>query len=130
MRKLTPNIATHLLENPDKHILNSGKILRLYSLDELPNLFNIILGHMTFIGPRPALYNQKDLIDLRINSGVDVLMPGITGWAQVNGRDDISNNDKVNLDKEYLNKKSFFFDIKILFRTIYYAFFKKTGVKH
>ena len=130
MKKNTPNVATHLLENPNQYILKVGSILRKLSLDELPNLLNIIKGEMVFIGPRPALYNQDDLMQLRINAGVSQLKPGLTGWAQINGRDEISLEEKVALEKYYLTKKSFYFDIKIFFKTFSSAFLKKEGVNH
>ncbi|PHS52288.1 MAG: lipid carrier--UDP-N-acetylgalactosaminyltransferase [Lutibacter sp.] len=130
MRKNTPNVATHLLENPDKYILKVGGVLRKLSLDELPNLLNIIKGDMVFVGPRPALYNQDDLMRLRIDAGVAHLKPGLTGWAQINGRDEISLEEKVALEKEYLEKKNFLFDVKIFFLTFTSAFFKKEGVSH
>lgn len=117
MKNNTPNVATHLLTNPEQYLLKIGKILRKTSLDELPNLINIIKGDMVFVGPRPALYNQDDLMALRVAAGVDKLKPGITGWAQINGRDEISLQEKVALEVEYLKKKSFFFDMKILIRT-------------
>ena len=98
--------------------------------DELPNLINIIKGDMVFVGPRPALYNQDDLMQLRINAGVDKLKPGLTGWAQINGRDEISLEEKVALEKEYMDRKSLSFDIEIFFRTFASAFFKKDGVSH
>ena len=129
MRKNTPNVATHLLSNPEKYLLKTGFILRRLSLDELPNLINIIKGEMVFVGPRPALYNQDDLMALRIVSGVDKLKPGITGWAQINGRDEISIQEKVSLEKEYLNRKSFFFDIKIIVKTLTKVVASK-GVSH
>ena len=114
MKKDTPNVATHLLTNPEQYLLKIGKFIRKTSLDELPNLINIIKGEMVFVGPRPALYNQDDLMALRVKAGVDKLKPGITGWAQINGRDEISIEAKVALEQEYLQKKSFVFDIKIL----------------
>lgn len=117
MKKNTPNVATHLLKNPEKYLLKSGHILRKLSLDELPNLINIIKGEMGFVGPRPALYNQDDLMQLRINAGVEKLLPGLTGWAQINGRDELSLEHKVSLEKEYKEKKSFLFDFKIIFLT-------------
>jgi len=95
MKKETPDVATHLLKNPEHYLLKVGHILRKLSLDELPNLINIIKGDMGFVGPRPALYNQDDLMQLRINAGVDKLLPGLTGWAQINGRDELSLKDKV-----------------------------------
>ncbi len=130
MKKNTPNVATHLLKNPDQYLLKIGKLIRKLSLDELPNLINIILGQMVFVGPRPALYNQDDLMQLRIAAGVDKLKPGLTGWAQINGRDEISLEEKVALEKEYMNIKSIKFDIKIFFMTFASAFFKKEGVSH
>jgi O-antigen biosynthesis protein WbqP len=130
MKKNTPNVATHLLENPDQYLLKIGSLIRKLSLDELPNLINIIKGQMVFVGPRPALYNQDDLMQLRINAGVDKLKPGLTGWAQINGRDEISLEQKVKLEKEYMDRKSTIFDIQIFFLTFKYAFIKKDGVKH
>ena len=129
MKKNTPNVATHLLVNPDQYLLKIGKFIRKTSLDELPNLINIIKGEMVFIGPRPALYNQDDLMKLRVDAGVDKLIPGITGWAQINGRDEISIETKVVLEKEYLNKKSLIFDIIILLKTFNKVIISK-GVKH
>ena len=116
MKKDTPNVATHLLTNPQQHLLKIGALLRKLSLDELPNLINIIKGEMVFVGPRPALYNQDDLMALRVAAGVDKLIPGITGWAQVNGRDELSLEQKVALEKEYLAKKSLFIDFQILIK--------------
>ena len=113
----TPTIATHLLENPDACLSPVGSLLRRSSLDELPQLWSVLKGDMSFVGPRPALFNQKDLIKLRNEHGVDKLLPGITGWAQVNGRDELSIPDKVKLDKEYLKNQSFWLDIKILWKT-------------
>ncbi len=113
----TPAVATHLLDNPDSFLSPIGDFLRHSSLDELPQLFSVLKGDMSFVGPRPALYNQDDLIDLRTDKGVDKLLPGITGWAQVNGRDELSIPDKVTLDTEYLNRQSFWFDMKILWMT-------------
>lgn len=130
MKKNTPNVATHLLENPTQYVLKVGGILRKLSLDELPNLINILKGEMVFVGPRPALYNQDDLMKLRVDAGVSHLKPGLTGWAQINGRDEISLEKKVALEKEYLEKKSFLFDVKIFFMTFTSAFFKKEGVSH
>ena len=129
MKKNTPNVATHLLTNPDLYLLKIGKFIRKTSLDELPNLINIIKGEMVFVGPRPALYNQGDLMALRVAAGIDKLKPGITGWAQINGRDDISIEKKVQLEKEYLNKKSFLFDLKIITKTFTNVLFSK-GVSH
>ena len=117
MKKDTPNVATHLLTNPEQYLLKIGALLRKLSLDELPNLINIIKGEMVFVGPRPALYNQDDLMALRVAAGVDKLIPGITGWAQVNGRDELNLEQKVTLEKEYLAKKSLFIDFQILIKT-------------
>ena len=129
MKKNTPNVATHLLENPGQYLLKIGGLLRKLSLDELPNLINIIKGEMVFVGPRPALYNQDDLMALRVADGIDKLKPGITGWAQINGRDEISIEAKVALEKEYLAKKSFIFDIEILIKTFINVLFSE-GVSH
>lgn len=129
MKNNTPNVATHLLTNPEQYLLKIGKFIRKTSLDELPNLINIIKGEMVFVGPRPALYNQDDLMALRVASGVDKLKPGITGWAQINGRDEISIEDKVVLEKVYLERKSFIFDIYIIFKTFTNVLFSK-GVSH
>ena len=129
MKKNTPNVATHLLINPDQYLLKIGKFIRKTSLDELPNLINIIKGEMVFVGPRPALFNQDDLMEFRVATGVSKLKPGITGWAQINGRDEISVAQKVQLEQEYLYKKSFLFDIEILIKTITNVLFSK-GVSH
>ena len=129
MKKNTPNVATHLLENPASYLLRIGGLLRKLSLDELPNLINIIKGEMVFVGPRPALYNQDDLMALRVAAGVDKLKPGITGWAQINGRDDISIEKKVQLEQEYMHKKSTLFDIEIIIKTFTNVLFSK-GVSH
>ena len=129
MKNNTPNVATNLLTNPEQYLLRIGGMLRKLSLDELPNLINIIKGEMVFIGPRPALYNQDDLMVLRVASGVHKLKPGITGWAQINGRDDISIEKKVQLEHEYLQKKSFLFDVEILIKTFTNVLFSK-GVSH
>lgn len=129
MKKNTPNVATHLLTNPDQYLLKIGKFIRKTSLDELPNLINIIKGDMVFVGPRPALYNQDDLMTYRVANGVSKLKPGITGWAQINGRDEISIARKVQLDQEYLYKKSFLFDLEILIKTFINVLFRK-GVSH
>jgi len=129
MKKNTPNVATHLLTNPDQFLLTFGKFIRKISLDELPNLINIIKGEMVFVGPRPALYNQDDLMEFRVATGVDKLKPGITGWAQINGRDDISIEKKVELEQEYLQKKSFLFDLEILIKTFTNVLYSK-GVSH
>ena len=129
MKKDTPNVATHLLDDPNQYLLKFGSLIRKLSLDELPNLINIIKGEMVFVGPRPALYNQVDLVTLRIAVGVEKLKPGITGWAQINGRDELSLEDKVRLEKEYLDRKSVLFDIKIIILTFTCVFSSK-GVKH
>lgn len=129
MKKDTPNVATHLLENPGQYVLRIGRVLRKLSLDELPNLINIIKGEMVFVGPRPALYNQDDLMELRITVGVEKLKPGITGWAQINGRDEISLEEKVRFEKEYLTRKSFWFDMKIILQT-FTSVLKSDGVVH
>lgn len=117
MRIGTPEVATHILSDPDSHITPVGSFLRKSSLDELPQLWSIIKGDMSFVGPRPALFNQYDLIALRTKYGVDKLIPGLTGWAQINGRDELPVQQKVNLDKEYLDRQSFLFDMKIIFMT-------------
>jgi len=129
MKNNTPNVATHLLTNPGQYLLKIGKFIRKTSLDELPNLINIIKGEMVFVGPRPALYNQDDLMDLRVAAGVDKLKPGITGWAQINGRDEISIQDKVAFEVDYLKNKSLFFDIQIILRTFTNVLFSK-DVRH
>ena len=108
----TPAVATHLLDNPDSYLSPIGGFLRSTSLDEIPQLYSVLKGDMNFVGPRPALYNQDELIALRTEKGVNKLLPGITGWAQVNGRDELSIADKVALDVEYLNRQSFWFDKK------------------
>ena len=113
----TPAVATHLLGNPEVYLTPIGSFLRKSSLDELPQLWNIIKGDMSFVGPRPALFNQYDLVELRTRSGVHQLMPGLTGWAQINGRDELPIPLKVALDIEYLQKKSFWMDTKIIFLT-------------
>ena len=128
MRIDTPNVPTHLLENPEQWITPVGKFLRKTSLDELPQLFNILKGEMSIVGPRPALYNQIDLKEMRTEAGVHKLVPGLTGWAQINGRDEIPLSLKVKLDKEYLEKKNFLFDIKIIFMTVL-SVLKSEGVK-
>ena len=128
MRIDTPNVPTHLLENPEQWITPIGKFLRKTSLDELPQLFNILKGEMSIVGPRPALYNQLDLKEMRTEVGVHKLVPGLTGWAQINGRDEIPLSLKVNLDKEYLERKSFLFDIKIIFMTVL-SVLKSDGVQ-
>ncbi len=125
----TPDVATHLLDNPAVYLSRIGGFLRRSSLDELPQLFSVLKGDMSFVGPRPALFNQEDLIALRSEKGVDKLLPGITGWAQVNGRDELSIPDKVALDVEYLNRQSFWLDMKILWMT-FLKVIKRDGVSH
>lgn len=129
MKKNTPNVATHLLENPSQYVLKTGRLLRKLSLDELPNLINILKGEMVFVGPRPALYNQDDLMALRVKAGVDKLKPGITGWAQINGRDEIAIEKKVAFEKEYDERKSFWFDLKIIVFT-FFKVLKTNDVSH
>ena len=125
----TPAVATHLLDNPGVYLSPIGGFLRRSSLDELPQLFSVLKGDMSFVGPRPALYNQDDLITLRTQKGVDKLLPGITGWAQVNGRDELSISDKVVLDVEYMSRQSFWFDMKILWLTVLKVV-RRDGVSH
>jgi O-antigen biosynthesis protein WbqP len=117
MRVGTPALATHLLSNPETHLTPIGSFLRESSLDELPQLWSIFKGDMSFVGPRPALFNQHDLIELRTQAGVHRLTPGLTGWAQINGRDELPIPEKVKLDVEYLHRKSLIFDMKIIFMT-------------
>lgn len=113
----TPEVATHLLAKPDTHLTPVGGLLRRSSLDELPQLWSILVGDMSFVGPRPALYNQDDLITLRTRYGVERVLPGLTGWAQINGRDELDIPEKVRFDAEYLARRSFFFDLMIIWRT-------------
>jgi O-antigen biosynthesis protein WbqP len=129
MRVGTPVVATHLLSNPKDYLTPIGSFLRKSSLDELPQLWNILRGDMSFVGPRPALFNQYDLIKLRAVSGIHRLKPGLTGWAQVNGRDNLSIKEKVVFDKEYMKKKSFVFDLKILYLT-FIKIIQRDGVRH
>lgn len=129
MRIDTPQVATHLLRNPMRYETPIGPFLRKTSLDELPQLFNIFKGDMSFVGPRPALFNQHDLIQLRTKAKVHLLLPGITGWAQINGRDALSIPEKVALDTAYLKQQSFVFDIKILWATVLKVL-KRDGVSH
>lgn len=129
MRVETPTIATHLLSDPNQYITPVGHFLRKLSIDELPQLWSILIGDMSFVGPRPALFNQADLIALRIQHGVDKLLPGLTGWAQVNGRDELSIPLKVQYDVEYLQKRSFWFDVKILGLTFFMCI-RRSGVSH
>ena len=129
MRAQTPVLATHLMTNPNVFLSPLGAFLRRFSLDELPQLFSILKGEMSFVGPRPTLFNQDDLITLRTEKGVDKLVPGVTGWAQVNGRDDLSIPEKVDLDVEYLNRQSFWFDIQIIWITLLKVV-RSEGVSH
>jgi O-antigen biosynthesis protein WbqP len=115
MKRDTPNVAKHLLEDPSTFHLKYGSLIRDFSIDELPNLINILKGEMNFIGPRPALYNEYELIDLREKAGINELKPGLTGLAQVNGRDFLANEGKCKYDQEYLEKRSFLFDLKIIY---------------
>ena len=118
MRVNTPAVATHLMSDPDEYLSPIGGFLRRSSLDELPQLYSILKGDMSFVGPRPALFNQDDLVALRTEKGVDNLKPGLTGWAQVNGRDELLITEKVALDVEYMERRSFWFDLKILWLTL------------
>ncbi len=129
MRVDTPALATHLLSNPKQFLTPVGSFLRKSSLDELPQLWSILLGDMSFVGPRPALFNQGDLIALRTQYGVDRLVPGLTGWAQINGRDELQIPDKVKLDVDYMNNQSFCLDVKILLLT-FVKVLRRDGVQH
>ena len=129
MRVGTPAVATHLLADPDSHLTPIGSFLRKSSLDELPQLWSILVGDMSFVGPRPALFNQDDLIALRTRQGVHELVPGLTGWAQVNGRDELPIPEKVKLDVEYLQRQSLSFDIRILWLT-FVKVLRRDGVSH
>ena len=129
MRVGTPAVATHLLADPKAHLTPIGSFLRKSSLDELPQLWSILNGDMSFVGPRPALFNQHDLIELRTQQGVHELVPGLTGWAQINGRDELPIPDKVRLDVEYLQRKSLGFDIRILWLT-FVKVIRRDGITH
>ena len=129
MRMGTPAVATHLLSDPGIYLTPIGSFLRKSSLDELPQLWSILVGDMSFVGPRPALFNQDDLIELRTLHGVHELVPGLTGWAQVNGRDELPIREKVGLDVEYLQRRSFTFDIRILWLT-FVKVLRRDGVSH
>ncbi len=129
MRVDTPAVATHLMENPDEYLTHIGAFLRKSSLDELPQFWNILFGDMSVVGPRPALFNQEDLISLRTEAGVDKLLPGLTGWAQINGRDELPIPEKVKLDAEYMRRQSFWFDLKIIFLT-FVRVIHRQGVSH
>jgi O-antigen biosynthesis protein WbqP len=129
MQMGTPAVATHLLSNPNIYLTPIGSFLRKSSLDELPQLWNILKGDMSFVGPRPALFNQQDLIELRTKAGVHTLMPGLTGWAQINGRDELPIPQKVALDVEYLRRRSMVFDIYIIFITAMKVI-RRDGIVH
>jgi len=125
----SPEVATDLLVDSDLYLTPIGSFLRKKSLDEFPQLYSILKGNMSFVGPRPALYNQDELISLRIEKGIDQLKPGLTGWAQINGRDDLSIQEKVDLEADYMKKKSFLFDIKIIWLTFHKVIFS-TNISH
>jgi len=129
MKLNTPQVATHLMRNPEDYLIPCGQFLRKYSLDELPQLFNIFKGEMSFVGPRPALFNQNDLVELRTKKNIHTLIPGVTGWAQVNGRDDLPIPVKVSFDERYLTRHSFIFDLYIIFLTGIKVI-RKEGVQH
>lgn len=129
MSSNTPQMASHLLSSPDDYLLSTGPFLRKYSLDELPQIVSVIKGDMAFVGPRPALFNQEDLISLRNRRGISQLKPGVTGWAQVNGRDELSILEKVEYEEEYLRKASLGFDIYIIWLTIIKVL-KRDGISH
>lgn len=129
MKVGTPVLATHLLSDSSEYLTPVGSLLRKSSLDELPQLWSILVGNMSFVGPRPALFNQDDLIALRAHYGIDKLVPGLTGWAQVNGRDELSIPDKVQYEVEYLQRQSFWFDMKILGLT-FLKVIRRAGVSH
>ena len=129
MKQGTPNVATHLLKHPDQFLTSIGLFLRRSSLDEIPQLYSVLLGDMSLVGPRPALFNQEDLINLRTEKGIHKLKPGITGWAQVNGRDEITIPEKVSLEEEYLDKMSWKIDMCILWLT-FVKVLKKDSITH
>jgi O-antigen biosynthesis protein WbqP len=129
MQLNTPAVATHLLVNPQQFLTPIGSFLRKSSLDELPQLWSIIKGDMSFVGPRPALFNQDDLITLRMQYGIDKLAPGLTGWAQINGRDELPIPEKVKLDLDYMHQRSFWFDVKVIFLT-FLKVLLKDGIHH
>lgn len=129
MKLNTPQVATHLMENPERYLIPAGEFLRKYSLDELPQLFNVLKGDMSFVGPRPALFNQDDLVELRTKKDIHTLIPGVTGWAQVNGRDDLPIPVKVSFDEYYLNHRYLAFDLYIIFLTVIKVI-KREGVQH
>lgn len=129
MRIDAPAVATHLMNNPGAYLTPLGSFLRKFSLDELPQLYSVLKGDISFVGPRPALYNQDDLVKLRTEKGIHKLIPGITGWAQINGRDELPIPIKVEFDEYYLKKRSFFFDLKILLTT-FVKVISREGVNH
>ncbi len=129
MRTDAPDVATHLLDDPQAWITPLGRFLRRASLDELPQLWSVLIGDMSLVGPRPALFNQNDLVALRTAAGVEVLRPGVTGWAQVNGRDDLPIEEKARLDADYLDLQGFVFDLKVIFTTLRAAV-SGQGVRH
>ncbi len=129
MKVNTPAVATHLMTNPDQYLTPIGKFLRKSSLDELPQLLSILKGDMSFVGPRPALFNQDDLVSLRTQKGIHALVPGLTGWAQINGRDELPIPVKVGFDEYYLKHRSFLVDLKILFLT-FFKVLRKEGITH
>ena len=129
MRTNTPPLATHLINNPEQYLTPIGLFLRKTSLDEFPQLFNILIGDMSLVGPRPALFNQDDLIALRTGKGIHMLKPGLTGWAQINGRDDLPVLKKVEFDEHYMQNRSFMFDLHILFTTMLKVL-KREGISH
>ena len=129
MKTNTPEVATHLMADPDSYLTPVGKVLRTLSLDELPQLWSVIKGDMSFVGPRPALYNQDDLIQLRTQKGISRILPGITGWAQINGRDELPIPQKVSFDEYYFKNQSFLFDLKILCLTVLKVI-RREGVSH
>jgi len=129
MRLGTPDVATHLLDDPDRWVTPLGRFLRRTSLDEIPQLWSVLKGDMSLVGPRPALFNQDDLVALRTEAGVDALRPGLTGWAQINGRDELPIPEKAELDRQYLERMSFAFDLRILAVTALSALSGR-GVSH
>jgi O-antigen biosynthesis protein WbqP len=129
MRQGTPVVATHLLQNPKSYVTPIGSILRKFSLDEMPQMFSVLKGNMSFVGPRPALFNQKDLIELRVQKGIHRLVPGITGWAQINGRDELPIPVKVQFEEDYLRRRSLGFDLRILWLTLFQVF-QGRGISH
>ncbi len=129
MKVETPDLPTHLMKDPDQYLSPIGRFLRNYSLDELPQLISIFLGDMSFVGPRPALFNQDDLIALRKEKNIDIIKPGLTGWAQINGRDNLSINEKVDLDHEYMINQSFILDLKIFWLT-FLKVVKSNNISH